>query len=72
MRKFFLFLYAGEFYRCISLPFGWGSSGFWFMKLPRLLVRYIREEMGCRVLPYIDDFLLAPSPTGQAATAEDC
>ena len=51
MRDFFLFRYAGEFYRCVALPFCWGPSALWFTKLMRPVVQYIREKWGWRVLP---------------------
>lgn len=34
-------------------------------------MRYFRERLGYRVLPYIDEFPLAPSPPGRAATEEN-
>lgn len=72
VRNFFVFRYGGAFYRCIALPFGWGRSVLWFMKLLRPLVQFMREKLKYRVLPYIDDFLVAPSPPGRAATKGDC
>jgi hypothetical protein len=33
IRDWFLFRYDGRFYRCISLPFGWGRSSMWFTQL---------------------------------------
>lgn len=71
MRDYFLFHYEGRFYQCLALPFGWGRSGLWFTKILRPLVRHLRERCGYRVLPYVDDFLLAPSPSGRAATSAD-
>jgi hypothetical protein len=72
MRDFFLFRYAGRFYRCIALPFGWGRSVLWFTKLLRPLVKHIREGLGYRLLPWIDDFLCAPSSGSRPATGRDC
>ena len=71
MRNYFLFRYDGRFFRCKALPFGWGRSAFWFVNLLKPFVIYIREHIGARVLPYIDDFLMAPS-IGRASTAQDC
>ena len=71
MRDYFIFHYAGRYYRSIALPFGWGRSGWWFTKMMRPFVQYMRETLGYRVLPYIDDFLVAASPPGRAATSED-
>lgn len=44
----------------------------WFTKLLRPLVQHLREKLGYRVLPYIEDFLAAPCPYGQPSTARDC
>ena len=72
MREFFIFRYDFVFYRCIALPFGWGQSVLWFTKLLRPLVQHLREVLGYRVLPYIDDFACAPSPLGRPSTRRDC
>lgn len=61
VRDFFIFRYAGRFYRCITLPFGWGRSALCFTKLLRPLVRYIRDRLKYRFLLYIDDFQAALS-----------
>lgn len=72
MRDFFIFRYAGCYYRCIALPFGWGRSALWFTKMMRPIVRFLRQRWRYRILPYLDDFLLAPSPPGTIASASDC
>ena len=70
MRNYFIFRYDGRYFRCIALPFGWGRSAYWFVNLLKPFVLYMRETMGMRVLPYIDDFLLAPV-VGRASTCQD-
>lgn len=40
---------------------GWGRSDLWFIKFMHPFVRYLREKLGYRVLPCVDDFLLATS-----------
>ena len=72
MRDYFILRYEGRYYRCIALPFGWGRSVLWITKLLRPLVRHLREKFSYRVLPYIDDFLLAPSPPCRPSTPKDC
>lgn len=72
MRDYFIFRYSGRYFRCVALPFGWGRSAMWFTKMMRVMVKHVRSKMGYRILPYIDDFLMAPSPDGTTATAEDC
>lgn len=72
MRDMFMFRYNSRYYRCIALPFGWGRSVLWFTKLLRPLVQYLREKCAYRVLPYIDDFLLAPSPGSRRSIAREC
>lgn len=71
MRDYFLFHYGGRYYRCIALPFGWGRSPMWFTKFMRGFVRHLRTRHAYRVLPYIDDFLVAAAPAGRPATEED-
>jgi hypothetical protein len=72
MRDYFLFHYDGCFYRCVALPFGWGRSVLWFTKLMRPLVKYIRSELKYRLLPWIDDFLCAPTDGQRPASSRDC
>lgn len=72
VRDFFVFRYGGRYFRCIALPFGWGRSVLWFPKLLRPLVQYLREKLGYRVLPYIDDFVAAPCPHGRPSRPADC
>lgn len=42
------------------------------MNMLRPLVQYIREKLGYRVLPYIDNFLVAPCPEWRSSTEEYC
>lgn len=35
-------------------------------------MRYLRESLRYRVLEYIEDFLIAPSPPGRKARAKEC
>lgn len=42
IREFFLFHYAGNFYRCIALPFGWSLSSLCFTNIMRGFVQYVR------------------------------
>jgi hypothetical protein len=72
MRDYFLFHYGGRIYSCIALPFGWGRSGLWFMKLMRPVVKHPRSELGYRVLPWINDFVCAPTDGRRPATGSDC
>lgn len=71
MRNYFLFRYRGRYYRCVALPFGWGRSPLWFTELLRPFVAHLRGA-GLRVLAYLDDFLVIPSPAGTQATMVDC
>jgi hypothetical protein len=49
-----------------------GRSKLWFTKLMRHVVKYLRSELGYRVLPWIDDFLCAPTDGRRPATGRDC
>jgi Reverse transcriptase (RNA-dependent DNA polymerase) len=74
MRDWFLFWYEGRdrtrrYYRCIALPFGWGRSVLWFCRIMKPFTLKIRQ-MGNRVLPWIDDYLVAANLTGPASKRE--
>lgn len=71
MRHWFIFLYEGRYYQCVSLPFGWGRSPRWFTHFMIPFVQELRQ-LRYRVLSYLDDFFAAPSPYGQASTLADC
>ena len=70
VRNFFLFHYGGRYFRCIALPFAWCRSAFYFVNLLKPFVGKIRR-WGSGVLPYIDDFLVAPA-IGRPSTGTDC
>jgi hypothetical protein len=72
MRDMFLFRYAGRFFQCVALPFGWGRSPMWFTKLLRPKVQHLRSSELYRVLPYLDDFLIVPSQAGIIADLAVC
>lgn len=72
MWNWFLFHYDGRFYRCIALPFGWTRSPYWFCHILSPLTRYIRSALNCRVLTWIDDYLLVPGVGTVPSTSEDC
>lgn len=50
MRDYFLLRKYGNYYQCISLPFGKGRSVLWFMNLLRPLVQYVKENLRYRLL----------------------
>ena len=72
MLDFFLFSYAGQVYRCLALPFGWGRSACHFTRFLRPVVTYMRNVLGYRVLWYLDDFLIAPGPMRVKRGGETC
>lgn len=72
MRDMLMFRYNGKYYRSIAMSFGWGRSAMWFTRMMAHLVQHLRSSLGYRVLSYIDDFLLAPSPKGIIASARAC
>ena len=71
MRDWFIFHYAGRYYQCVALPFGWGRSPLWFTQLMAVFVTELRRK-GYRVLSYLDDFLLAPSVAGVVSSPHHC
>lgn len=64
VRDYFIFRYKKKYYQCLSLPFGWSLSPWWFTQVMIPFLREIRSY-GYRALDYIDDFLLATSPMGK-------
>lgn len=58
MWNWFIFRYNQKYYRCISLPFEWTWSPFWFCHLLSPLTRYMRSSLNCRALQWIDYYLL--------------
>lgn len=71
MRNWFIFRYDDRCFQCVALPFGWGRSPLWFTKLMAPFEAELRSY-GYRVLPYIDDFLIIPTPYGVVAGPQDC
>lgn len=60
MIELLLFRYRGRYYRYEkAMKFVWGQKDLWLTKVIRPVVRYIRERLRYRVLPLIEDFLLA-------------
>lgn len=72
MWNWFIFSYEDRFYRCISLPVGWTRSPFCFCHLLAPPSRYIRDALNCRLLKWIDDYLLVPVNGKVASTEYDC
>jgi hypothetical protein len=70
MRDWFLFRNDGRFYRCITLPFGWGRSPMRFTQLMVPMIRKLRQQY--RVLAYLDDFLICPVKARRVASMRDC
>jgi hypothetical protein len=60
-----------RFFEFVALPFGWSMSDYWFCRLTRRSTVLLRNCMGCRVLVYMDDFLVCRSQ-GAATTRKDC
>lgn len=44
----------------------------WITGLMAPVVQNKRSKLGCRVLTYLDDLLVAPSRSGAIATLVDC
>lgn len=70
MRDWFLFKYDGRYYQCVSLPFGWRRSPEWFTDL---ICPLAQENFRCslRILKYLDEFMIEPSPYGVVSTIEN-
>jgi hypothetical protein len=71
-RDYFLLQCDARFYRRVVSPFEWGRSVLWFTKLMRPVVKFIRRNLGYCLLPWIDDFLYAPTDSCRPAIGRDC
>ena len=60
-QKFLGFQHAGKAYHFTSLMFGLNASPYYFHKVLREVVKYLRQ-CGLRVVLYVDDFLLLSQP----------
>jgi hypothetical protein len=49
-----------------------GPTVLWFTKLMRPFVKYVKNEMGYRLLPWIDDFLCAATDGHRPAIGRNC
>ncbi len=56
-RKYLGFEWQGHFYQWKCLPFGLNSSPYFFYKIIRPVVQYLRGK-GLRIVAFVDDFLL--------------
>lgn len=72
MMDFFLFRNLDWYYIYAILQFGWGSSAMGFTNLILPQVQYKQEKWLWLVLPYLDDYLRAPTQAELEDTAGDC
>lgn len=61
IRDYLLFRYNVQCFLCISLPFFWGRSVFWFYDMITKIVKYLCDDVGVPVPSYNDYFLIASS-----------
>ena len=59
-RKYLSFMWRGEFYQFAVTPFGLRISPYYFCKIVRPVISYLRD-LGVRLSVYVDDFCLAAS-----------
>ena len=57
------FRYGGAWYVWRRLPFGWSGSPYFFHKCIRALIQNLRSVHQLSFMAYVDDFLLASSPS---------
>ena len=55
-RDYFGFQWRGVYYRWAVLPFGWCNSPYFFGKVLKPVVTFLRSQ-GIRIVLYVDDFL---------------
>ena len=58
--KYFAFRWKNNIYKWNVLCFGWSLSPYYFCKIVREFVGYLRSN-GLRIVSYVDDFILAAS-----------
>ena len=60
-RKYLGFYWDGQYYQYKKLPFGLSLSPYYFCKILRPVISYLRS-LGIRVVVYVDDFILMAEP----------
>lgn len=60
-RTFLGFRWKNQYYRWAVLPFGLNASPYFFTKILRPVISYLREN-SYKVIVYVDDFLLSATP----------
>ena len=68
-RKYFGFHFNNQFYQWCVCPFGWNGSPYYFYKVMREVLKFIRDN-NIRSVLYVDDLLLMTSPA-QATDHKD-
>lgn len=71
MRDFQLFDSCGKRFRCVAMTFDCRRLLLCLTKVMKNLARQLRETLRYRVIPHIDDFLIAPCQSGKAALKND-
>lgn len=61
-RDYLGFRWCDKFYRFTKLPFGLALSPYYFSKIIRPIIVYLRSQ-GIRVVAFVDDFLLMSEPS---------
>ena len=61
-RKYFGFQFNKQFYRWCVCPFGWNGSPYYFYKVMREVVKYLRDNC-LRTVLYVDDLILMTRPS---------
>ena len=57
-QKYLGIVYRGEYYVWCVLPFGLKHSSYFFCKILRPVIQYLRQ-LGLKIVSYVDDFLVA-------------
>jgi hypothetical protein len=58
LSRYFAFRFEGQDYGLKGLPFGWVRSPAIFCRTLRVAIKAIRDQVGVRLVAYMDDLLL--------------
>jgi hypothetical protein len=68
-RKYLAFECCGHFYHLNCLPFGWCCSPWYFTKIVRAFVSYVRNPSGKRQQPFAPPHTIFPSHAGKRSAS---
>jgi ribonuclease HI len=71
LQPFLSFLFDGQWFCYMGMPFGLKCAPRIFTLLMRKVIQYLRETLGVRIVPYIDDLLILAHSREEAEVLTD-